>query len=430
MPEELPVGVVGAGPSGVTVAASLRRAGYPVEVLERHSAIGGIWDLDNPGTPMYETAHYISSRTLSGYPGFPMPSDYPDYPRHDQILAYVRSYADHAGVTPFVRFGHEVVKAERRPAGDWQLAVRTPDGERERRYRALVLATGHQWEPRLPDWPGSFDGELYHAKFYRGPHQLRGKRVLVVGAGNSGVDIASDAARDARAATISLRRGYWIIPKHLFGRPVDVIAHGGPHLPKRLEQAVFAFLLRTFAGDPSRFGLPAPDHRVLDSHPIVNSTLVHHLAHGDVDVAPDVRALDGEYVEFIDGRRSPFDTIIAATGYRVHFPFLDPGLFRWHQHVPDLWLRVVDPELSGLFVVGMFETNAAAAPLLARQGELVAAVLRAQDTGRSDLKSLVRARPRLSGGLHYLNTDRHALAVEARAYEKEVSRALHALTSG
>lgn len=422
-----PVGVVGAGPSGVAVAASLKRAGYQVEVLERHSAIGGIWDLANPGTPMYETAHYISSRTLSGFPGHPMPDDFPDYPRHDQILAYIRSYADEVGVTPLVRFGHEVVHVGKAADNGWRVVVRTASGKHARDYRALALATGHQWEPRMPDWPGTFHGELYHSKDYASPRQLLGRRVLVVGAGNSGVDIASDAARDASSATISMRRGYWIIPKHMFGRPIDVIAHSGPQLPMRVEQTIFGMLLRTVVGNPSRYGLPAPRHRVLDSHPIVNNTLLHHLAHGDIAVAPDVRALDGRHVEFVDGRRIPFDTVIAATGYQVHFPFLDRNFFRWRDNVPDLYLNVVHPDLRGLFVVGMCEVNAAAAPLLAQQGELIVAVLRAAERKDSRLSTLVRSRPRLNGGLRYVKTDRHSLSVEARTYRKEVTRALHAL---
>ncbi|WP_206795395.1 NAD(P)/FAD-dependent oxidoreductase [Amycolatopsis sp. MtRt-6] len=427
MPEDMPVGVVGAGPSGIAAAAALRGAGYRVEVLERHSAVGGIWDIANPGTPMYETAHYISSRTVSGFPGFPMPADYPDYPRHDRILSYIRSYADYTGVTPLVRTGHEVVKGELRANGRWHVSVRTAAGEAERRYRALVLATGHQWEPRMPSWPGTFDGELMHAKEYTGPGQLRGKRVLVIGGGNSGVDIVSDAARDARSATISLRRGYWFIPKHMFGKPVDVIAESGPRLPKRLEQLVFQALLRTVVGDLRRFGLPRPDHRVLDSHPIVNSTLLQLLAHGDVTVAPDVRAFAGDRVEFTDGRCLPFDTVIAATGYRVSFPFLDPALFRWHGERPDLWLNVVHPGLSGLFVIGMLEANAAAAPLLAGQAALAAAVLRAQDRQDPRLDSLVRERPPLSGGLRYVGSARHALAVDAGVYRRHLGRAVRTL---
>ncbi len=262
--------VVGAGPSGLETVRTLAAAGIPVQGVERHADVGGIWDIDNPGTPMYESAHFISSRTLSALAGMPFPEDYPDYPRHDQLLAYLRAYAARFGLREHIRFGTEVVSAE--PVTDgWD--VRLDDGTTIA-ARALVLCTGNQWHPNLPDYPGRFDGETMHSRDYRSPDVFRDRRVLVVGAGNSGCDIAADAARVAAHAAISMRRGYRVVPKHIFGKPADVFAHDSPTLPGWLEQRVFTKLLDTIVGDLTRYGMPAPDHAVLGTHPILNSELV------------------------------------------------------------------------------------------------------------------------------------------------------------
>lgn len=169
---ELDTCVIGAGPAGLAVARALRERNLPSTHLERHEAVGGVRDIENPGSPMYDSAHFISGRTLSGFGGFPMPDSYADDPPHKDILANLRSFAEAYGLTERVEFGVEV----------------------------------------------------RHTVGYRSAEELKGKRVLVVGAGNSGCDIASDAARSADHAVLSMRRGYWCIPQHAFGRPVDTLA--------------------------------------------------------------------------------------------------------------------------------------------------------------------------------------------------------------
>ncbi|HWH31505.1 MAG TPA: NAD(P)-binding domain-containing protein, partial [Egibacteraceae bacterium] len=277
--------IIGAGPAGLAAGAALKAAGVPFTIYERHGDVGGLWDIDNPGTPVYETAHFISSRTLSGFDGFPFPDDYPDYPGRRQVLDYLRAFAERHDLRPHVATGHELARAEPLADGGWSLEF---TGGRADLARWLVAANGHLWEPNLPAYPGEFHGEAYHARDYRSPEQLWGRRVLVVGGGNSGVDIACDAATAASGAAISLRRGYWFVPKHVFGVPADVIGHGGPTLPPWLERRVIGLLLRLTVGDLRRYGLPKPDHQPLSSHPILNSQLLHFLAHGDVAARPDV----------------------------------------------------------------------------------------------------------------------------------------------
>jgi cation diffusion facilitator CzcD-associated flavoprotein CzcO len=337
--------IVGAGPSGLSTLRSMLNLGLKVDVFERHDSLGGIWDRRNPGTPMYESAHFISSRDLSGFIGFPMPADYPDYPRNDQVLAYLQAFANEFGLTEHIHFSTSVVSAT------WDRTawvVTTSDGK-TRRYRTLTCANGTQWHPLTPQFPGleSFTGEVMHSRDYSEGAQLSGKRVLVIGAGNSGVDIACDAARFASFAAISVRRGYHLVPKHILGKPADVFANTGPHLPTKVAQAVFPRLLKLTMGDPSQYGWPKPDHKILESHPIVNDQILHYLRHGDLEVRRNIERFEGADVVFGDGKREQFDLVICATGYATKVPYLDDAVFEWKGNRPRLFLRLFSPTQDG-----------------------------------------------------------------------------------
>lgn len=410
--------VIGAGPAGLATAQAFAAAGQPFEIVERHTDVGGIWDLENPGTPMYESAHFISSKTRSGFIDFPMPDHYPDYPGRAQILDYIRAYADHTKLRGAVRFGTEVVAAI--PAGDgW--TVTASDGTTGR-YRSIVVANGHQWIPNRPEIPGSFTGHVVHSQEYSSIDELRGRRVLVVGGGNSGVDIACDAAVSATTAAISLRRGYWFIPKHIFGMPSDVFAHEGPHLPVGVQQWAFARMLNLLVGKPEKFGLPRPDHKLFETHPILNDQIFHHLSHGDLTVRPDVARFDGPDVVFVDGTREEFDLVVLATGYRVGAPFLDRAILA---EPPDLFLNIAHRTQDGLYFVGIFEVAGAAYELMGHQASLVAAMerRRAAGTRGADRVRAVRCeRPDIVGPVHYVNSTRHDIYVDADEYPKVLAR--------
>lgn len=426
-----PVGIVGAGPSGLALGAALAARDIDFEIVDSGRGVGGIWDIDRDATPMYESAHFISSKTLSSFPGFPMPEKYPDYPRHDQVLAYLRAYARHHDLERRCRFEMTVERAERAPRSDarWTLSFAT--GE-TRSYGALCLATGANWHPVLPEVPGRFTGESIHSFDYRSPDLFRGRRVLIVGAGNSGCDIACDAARNAERAFISVRRGYHFVPKYVFGKPADVFAHEGPALPSWLERRLFSFLIRRLlVGDVTRFGLPRPDHDVLESHPIMNTRMLHHLGHGDLEVRPDVREHDGDRVRFADGSEEEIDLIVWATGYRRIHPFLDPADLDRDRGTLDFYLNVAHRRYDDLFEMGLFETDGAAYPLLGLQAEVVAAALdpalpsdrRAEWNRRRE-----SARPDVRGGRRYLDTPRHALYVHGASYERLLTREVARLT--
>lgn len=420
--------IVGAGPGGLAAARAFLALGLDVDVFERHTAVGGIWDQRNPGSPMYDSAHFISSRTQSGYHGFPMPDAYPDYPNHRQILAYVRAFADAYGLTDHVRLGVGVAEAYQTGTvaggdGHWHVTLST--GE-TRIYRTLTCANGTQWHPNVPEIPGTFTGELLHSSAYRSASLFEGKRVLVVGAGNSGVDIACDAAQRADHAAISVRRGYHLVPKHVFGMPADVFAHTGPELPMWLVQRIFPPLLRMLTGNPAKVGWPKPDHKLFETHPILNDQILHHLRHGDLVVRLDVARFDGDVVEFVDGTREQFDVVLLATGYRTEVPYLERSYFRWKGNRPSLHLRLWSQDHDGLAAIGFTEGDGGAYGLF---DEMADAIARSAKLLVDDPEAYARLRtrfrgedPDVTGGVRHVPSDRHAAYVHLPAYYKQLHR--------
>jgi cation diffusion facilitator CzcD-associated flavoprotein CzcO len=371
---------------------------------------------------MYESAHFISSRKVSGFFDHPMPDDYPDYPSHRQILRYTRGFALTYGLRDKIKFGTAVVGSEH--VGDtWTVTL--ADGSRQD-YRALVCATGTTWSPRMPTVPGTFTGEVRHSATYRDPVEFRGRRVLVVGLGNSGADIVCDSALMAEASFLSVRRGYHVIPKHLFGVPADEFAEYGPSLPLRVERPLFAGLLRVLQGDLTRYGLPKPDHKLFETHPLLNSQLLHHLQHGDVKVKPDVAAFEGDRVRFTDGSTEVIDLVLFATGYDWTIPYVPEGYFTWHDGRPDLYLTAFSRQHRNLIGLSYLEVNSSTYTLFDRVSNLVAQHLddQVRDPARAAAfdRMIATEQPDLSGGIRFVGSPRHRFYVDARSFRKELDR--------
>jgi hypothetical protein len=423
--------VIGAGAAGLAVARHLKAASIPFEVLERERDVGGIWDASLAASPVYRSTHLISSKPLTQFPDFPMPAEYPDYPHHAQALAYLRSYAKAFGLYRHIRFGECVERAERMDEGRWE--VRTSDG-RTRVYAGLIVAAGIHWTPNLPNLPGRFDGEWIHSSRYKTPEILRDKRVLVVGAGNSGCDIAVEAAQHAARTFLSVRRGYHYIPKYAFGRPIDQVGEVGVklHLPLFVRRPLDQLLLRIVAGSPEQFGLPQPDHKLLESHPIVNSQILTALGQGDIHPKPDVKEFRGRAVGFKDGTVEPIDLIIYATGYRVCFPFLAAQHSSPADGAPDFYLHLFDRTHDDLFVVGMLQPDGGVWPLMDLQARAVARYLQALHANSARLekvRALKRERPDLGGGIRYVPSERHRFEVEHSTYRRRLRKVIRLLGS-
>ena len=422
----LDVAIVGAGPAGLTLARRLDKSAASYRVLERNKDVGGIWDIDAPGSPMYESAHFISSRTLSGFPGFPMPDHYPDYPSHRQVLDYIRSFAEAFNLRKHVSFETSVEEAT---LHDDVWSLRLSDGS-TCKARYLVCANGPTWIPNEVEWPGEFAGEVRHSSTYRSASEFAGKRVLVIGAGNSGVDIACDASFAADQTFLSVRRGYHFVPKHVMGKPADVWAATGPDIPFKVFQKLFGAVLRVINGDLRSFGLPKPDHGLLESHPIMNTQILHYLGHGDCVAKGDVERFDGDSVVFVDGSREQIDLVIAATGYKHASPFLTDATFETRNGRPDLYLGMFARNHHNLAALGFIEFASAAYANFDRMAELIVADIMAEP-GSREARTMVERKtnhqPDLTGGNRYIDSERHANYVDYKVYLQAIDEAGDAL---
>ena len=408
--------IVGAGAAGLCAARWLKELEVPFDVLERHPDVGGIWDISFPGSPMYESCHFISSRSRSGFRDYSLPDDYPDYPRHDLVLRFLRGYARHHRLRPHIQFATDVTAA--RPTGSgWDVTLAS--GE-TRSYAGLIAASGNQWRPHRPALPGEFTGEVIHSLEYTTLSQLSRRRVLVVGAGNSGCEIAVDAASYALRAALSLRRGYWFVPKHILGKPTDVFAASGPRLPGWLERPVLETLLRVLVGDLRRYGLPKPDHHIFETHPILNSRIIECFSHGDLQPKPDLARCDGRTVHFEDGSHDDFDLIVLATGFRHGVPFIDDAILPDYD-VSQLIVNLLHREIETLYVVGHFTTDGAAFPLIDLQCELLARLIvvgrGAPEAAAAFRERLVASPPDFTNGVRFKPARRMADYVRFFSYQ-------------
>jgi len=416
--------VLGAGSSGLTILKNLRERGLAAECLEREDGVGGTWYYGKPGSAVYRSTHLISSKRLTEFTDFPMPAEFPAYPSHEQVLEYLRSYAQAFKLRKAIRFNCTVSRLQ--PQGPrWLVAL--ADGE-SRSYAGVVIANGHNWDPKQPTYPGDFSGIQLHSRDYKTPDVLRGRRVLVVGAGNSGCDIAVEAAQNAEHTLHSTRRAYHYLPKFLFGKPADLCGERllRLRLPLWLRRAITARVVHVALGKPQRYGLPAPDHRLFETHPIINSQMLYYVGHGKIHPKPDVAELLGDQVRFADGSRERVDVIVYATGFRISFPFVDHAHLNWRGDRPELYLNAFHPHSDTLFVAGLIQPDSGQWGLVDYQGQLIARYLQALRCGSGRAEKLRRLKsqhqPDLAGGIHYLGSSRHLLEVEHFSYRRRLQK--------
>ncbi|TWJ21912.1 flavin-containing monooxygenase [Micromonospora endolithica] len=370
------VAVIGAGAAGLATLKALADAGVPAVCFEAGDQVGGLWVYGATGSPAYRTLHLNTSRTRTEFADHPMPVDWPDYPDHARIAGWLTSYADRFGLHAAIRLRHTVDRVVPEPGDRWTVHADGPDGPVRVTVDAVVVANGHNRVPKppQPEPTGSGTVRQIHSHAYRGPEQLAGRRVLVVGGGNSAMDIAVDASYAAERTLLSLRRGVWVVPKHLLGRPSDTLNGAlARRLPWRMRQRISQTLLTATVGAPARHGLPAPAHGFLQDHPTLSDGLLSRLAHGEIEVRPGVAGFDGDRVTFTDGRADTVDLVVWCTGYRVELPFLDPALLADGAEGLPLYRHIFHPDAPGLAFVGLMQSTGAAFPLVEAQAKLVAA---------------------------------------------------------
>jgi len=424
--------IIGAGSSGITVAQVLAARGVEFDCFEAGSSIGGNWRYgnDNEMSSAYESLHINTSRQMMEYVAYPMSESLPDYPDHRQVAQYFDDFVEHFGLRDRITFRTEVTKVAPVESGGYDVTVRSRDGgePETRHYRDVVVANGHHWDPRWPEpsFPGveTFPGEQIHAHHYRTPEPLVGKRVLVLGIGNSACDIAVESTRVARSTDLAMRRGAHILPKYMFGIPTDRLTDSPlVHAPLKVQQTVLAALLRLTQGKVTDYGLPEPDHAVLHAHPTVSQDLLNRLGHGDITVRPTIDRFEGSKVFFADGSAGEYDVVVYCTGYKVSFPFLGDEVVRAEDNHVELYRRVVHPDHPGLYFVGLIQPLGAIMPLAEAQAEWIGDLV----TGVGRLPSVKQMHAQIASYDEHLRkrfvaSKRHTMEVDFHAYRDEIAK--------
>ncbi len=432
--------VIGAGTSGLAMVKNLKASGYRVDCLERERDLGGNWNIDLPCSRVIASTHLISSKKLTEYLDHPMPADWPEYPSHRQVLEYLRGYAERFGLRECIEFKAGVERVEpldrRRADSGW--LVELESGER-RRYGRLVIANGHNWDHAFPAWSGRvretpYRGIELHSGEYKTPDALAGKRVLVVGGGNSGCDIAVESSQHAAETRLSLRRGYHFLPKFYRGLPIDSVGERllRWRIPLAIRQTLAGAIVYLLQGSRAGTGLPKPDHRLFETHPTINSQLVYQLRHGTLSVRPDVECLTESGARFADGSEEAFDVVIHATGYHLSFPFIDASELNYRGGRPDLLLNIFHPERDDLFVLGMIQPDSGQWGIVDRQARLITQYLvaREQQTAAAKTFAPKKQRGNEQTAIDYVATSRHLLEVEHYSYAKRLDREWERLRKG
>jgi cation diffusion facilitator CzcD-associated flavoprotein CzcO len=372
--------IIGAGCSGFTTAKRLQDHAIPFEIFEASDDIGGNWYFNNPNgmSACYTSLHIDTSKYRLAFEDYPVPEEWPDYPHHAQLLQYFHDYVNHFGIRPHIRFNTRVEKAVRRAEGGWDITLST--GE-TKQFDALVVANGHHWAARIPDYPGSFDGAQIHSHQYRSPFapvDCIGKRVMVVGLGNSAMDIASELSQRPIAGKlfVSARHGVWIFPKYIGGQPID--KNPAPAwMPKKMRQWIGGRMIRKVIGNMSDYGLPEPEISMFESHGTVSGEFLLRAGSGDIHMKPGIERLDGAGVVFTDGSREELDAIIWATGYDIKFPFFDDPALQpdADNRPPALFKRIMKPGVPDLFFMGLAQPLPTLVNFAEQQSKLVAGYL-------------------------------------------------------
>ncbi len=425
---ETNVCVIGAGVSGLTAVKALKAAGVACEGFEKGSDIGGLWRYDNDSgaASCYRSLHIDSSRQGLAYPDFEIPDDMPDYLSHYQVLEHFERYADQFDLRPAYRFRTEIQKVE--PVGGrWKVSFVSRDAGdgaplEEKIFSHVVVANGHLWDPKYPEFSGQFSGETSHSFHYRTADPFEGKRVLIVGLGNSAVDIAVDVARRAEKVFMSTRRSAWIMPKYLLGKPTDRVLG---FLTKKLfltvetARGVARWLAQLTMGDQETFGVKRPKHPVWREHATISQELLPYLGHGWITMKPNVERFDGDEVLFTDASSEKIDAIVYATGFYTSIPFLDPSIFAVGNDgkPPALYRRIMPPGHPGLFLSGLVQPVGPTIPLVEIQARWIAKAISGGMSlpGQTDMAREIEAH-RARNAKRYLDSGRYALEVDFKDY--------------
>ncbi|MFD0861249.1 flavin-containing monooxygenase [Sungkyunkwania multivorans] len=420
--------VIGAGPSGITAIKNLVDQNIEVIAYDRNHEVGGNWiySEEESHSSVFETTHIISSKTLSQYDDFTFDDfdrSVADYPSHDELRRYFQAYAKHFDLHQYIQFGTLVKHCERIDDNSWEVTTEKDGISHTEIFTDLVVCNGHHWQPRWPSYPGTFTGQYLHSHHYKKAAPFKGKRVLVIGGGNSACDVAVETSRVSKKTVISWRRGYRIIPKFIFGLPTDVFASRTNWLPLKLRQFLNDRMMNLLLGKNELYGLPKPETKIGETHPTINDELLYKLRHGKVHPKGDIERFEGEMVHFRDGSKEAFDSVVACTGFVLTHPFFDKEFIDYSEGDVPLYLKMFHPEYQNLYFIGMFQPLGCIWPGAELQSKIMARELAGKWQRPKNIKALCE---REVTHPHYkqIATPRHTITVDYGLFRKSLLKHL------
>jgi dimethylaniline monooxygenase (N-oxide forming) len=427
--------IIGAGSSGIAAAKALKENNISFDCYEKGSDIGGNWryNNDNGMSSAYRSLHINTNRKVMAYSDYPMPSDYPMFPHHSNIIEYFENYVDNFKIRENIHFKTAVKEVKRNADGTYKIIL---ENGQSADYQQVIVANGHHWNPRFPEpaFAGTFSGEVLHSHDYREPEQIFKKDLLIIGIGNSAVDIACEAARQCTGnkVVISTRSRAYIVPNWLWSLPYDNLANPmTAKLPLWLQRFLIKITLWLAHGNQEDFGVPKPDRPPLGEHPTVSQDILNMAGRGLVKFKPNIKEFRGKTVVFEDGTEQDFDMIVYATGYKVSFPFFKEGFFNV-ENTNDLQLyrRVVHPDFKGLYFLGLLQPLGAIMPLAEIQSKWIAKLIKNEcklPDAATMQKEIIQQKAELSA--RYKQTPRHTLQVDFFPYKESIEKEMKRITS-
>ncbi len=426
-PENKTVCLIGAGASGLPMVKALVDRGISFDCFEAGGDVGGNWTINNSNSmsAAYESLRSNTTKEAMQYDDYPMSPDTPIYPDHRQVKKYFDDYCEQFDLRKHISFNTKVERCEQANGGGWIVA--TSDGQ-ENRYEQLVVANGHHWDPAWPSpaIPGDFDGLVMHSHSYLSPFdpvQFSDKNIVILGTGNSAMDIACELSQAAFANKVylSIRNTPWILPRFMFGQAVGGKSNFFP--PWKVLSKITELLLRLSHGTPSSHGLPKPKYKPLQTHPTISQYIYDKIDNGEVIPKSNIAELKGNRIRFTDGSEVDADILIYATGYKVSFPFFKTEFLSASNNELPLWQHMVKPDIDNLFFIGLYQPLGAVTPLAEKQAKLIGDVL----LNKLSLPSMGEMledieKERVAMRTRYAESARHTMQVDAPTFNKALDR--------
>lgn len=424
--------IIGAGAAGLCTAKYLLQNGYEdVTIFEIGTQIGGLWCYRNDSgrSAAYRTLHINTARNVTNFSDLEFDKSIQLFPDHWDMHRYLVDYANRFGVTPHIRFRSKVVNVQptsRYRTGEPEWEVKLEDGTTEI-FDRVIVASGHLSEPmHAPEIKDKFAGQYLHAHDYREPEPFVGKRICIVGIGNSACDIASDVCVLGARTVMVARSGVLIAPKLIFGRPFTDVTMKlyTPWVPDKLRRWIIEKLIFLLNGRMTDLGFKALTER---AHPTTSAVLVQHVAYRRVIVKQGIERIEGKRIFFNDGTNEEFDVLIAATGYLIDLPFISPSIVPIENNSVDLYKRVIPPGWEGLYFVGLLNSTAHSLNMIfEHQARWICAL----EKGRAGLPSADEMRQDIEAKKqfirkHFRNSPRHTIEEESMQYLQDLRRLAH-----